>query len=598
MKTIGKRLIAIFCLAALLLGCAGCDGIGLKKTAPPTEEELLYESLFDIHNKISLDLRMETSEIAKMQADFDEYSDREGRSPIYRMADLVVTITTPEGKESVYTIEQVGVRMKGTVYSRIGFYSKEKGIYNLVHLKLSFQETFDNPDFYGAEALTWTDEDRQARKDRTFATLEKLDLKWNRSDDPTYIRDNYSSMIYQSYGILSPRGNLTTFTWGGLHMGVYLMTETVDQIFLERYLPAKALGGDLYKCAYLTKFDGNDTIGIEDDVAGEFYAFDLKTNKKTSDHSSLNRLLSMLNDGIPTKEEFAELVDMDYWLTFNAVAYFLGDGDDMRDDYNNFYIYFRADTGKAIFIPHDFDRGLGCTGGHLDAHNTMTEDSPFTTIMGWFGEKQKNPLFLYSICQGGYYVEEYAAKLKEVASCPLLTNEEFNKYYYIAENYYKDDAKPGKVFECVKKKKKSLSFDLNKTAAMDNKANSSFADYIEVKMANFRRFMENVENYTGGPFRFPTGYYLITDFVDWKVLDTYELGVLKSGEYGLEFTARRAIRLKIYDSGRDMKYGCSRLDEASPLGGKDNFGNITLPAGSYTITIHPKTRRITITANE
>lgn len=596
MKRIGKQLIAAVCLAALLLGCAGCDSTGAKETAPPTEEERLYEALFDINNKISLDLRMEESEIAKMQADFDEYSDREGRSPIYRMADLAVTITTPEGEESVYTIEQVGVRMKGTVYSRTGFYSAEKGIYNLVHLKLSFQETFDDPDFYGEEALTWDGEARQARKDRTFATLEKLDLKWNRSDDSTYIRDNYSSMIYHSYGILSPRGNLTAFTWGGLHMGVYLMTETVDKVFLERYLPAKALGGDLYKCAYLTKFDGNDTIGIEDDVAGEFYAFDLKTNKKTSDHSSLNRLLGMLNDGIPTKEDFAELVDMDYWLTFNAVAYFLGDGDDMRDDYNNFYVYFRADTGKAIFIPHDFDRGLGCTGNHLDAHNTMTEDSPFTTVMGWFGEKQKNPLFLYSICQGGYYVEEYAAKLKEVASCPLLTNGEFNKYYSVAEALYKEDAAPGREFENAAKK--SLSFDLNKTAPMDNKANSSFADYIEVKMANFGKFMEHVEDYTGGPFRFPTGYYLTTDFVYWEVLDDYELGLMESGAYGLEFTTRREIRLKIYDSVRDMKYGYDRLDEASPLGDKDNFGNITLPAGSYTITLHPKTRRITITANQ
>ena len=173
MKRIGKQLIAAVCLAALLLGCAGCDSTGAKKTAPPIEEERLYEALFDINNKISLDLRMEESEIAKMQADFDEYSDREGRSPIYRMADLAVTITTPEGAESVYTIEQVGVRMKGTVYSRTGFYSAEKGIYNLVHLKLSFQETFDDPDFYGEEALTWDGEARQARKDRTFATLEK-----------------------------------------------------------------------------------------------------------------------------------------------------------------------------------------------------------------------------------------------------------------------------------------------------------------------------------------------------------------------------------------------------------------------------------------
>ena len=483
-----KRLIAILCLGALLIGLTACGGTG-KANAAQAEEEL-YQALFDVNNKISLQLDMELSEIAKMQADYDEYSDREGRSPIYRMADLILTITTPDGTESTYTVEQVGVRMKGTVYSRTGFFSYDKGIYNLVHLKLSFQETFDDPEFYGDDALSWTDAERQARKNRTFATLEKVDLKWNKSDDSTYIRDNYSSMIYQEYGILAPKGNLTSFDWSGLHMGVYLLTETVDEVFLARNLPEEALGGDLYKCAYMTKFDGKDTIGIEDEVAGKFYAFDLKTNKKTSDHSSLNRLLSMLNEGTPTKEEFAELVDMDYWLTFNAVAYFLGDGDDMRDDYNNFYVYFRADTGKAIFIPHDFDRGLGVTGGHLDAHDTMTKDSPFTTTMGWFGWEQENPLFLYSICKGGYVLEEYVEKLKEVAQCELLTPGKFTEYYCIAKALYGDETEPEKTFENARNK--SLSFNLYQTAPTSNKANTSFFDYIQAKMMYFEKFLKDL----------------------------------------------------------------------------------------------------------
>ena len=479
-----KKLILLVCTLSILLSFAGCSGL---RKGPPVDEQKLYEDLFNVNNKISIKLDMSDLELAKLQADYDKYAGKNEGSAAYRMADLTVTITTPDGKETAYKVEQVGVRMKGKSYSRSDFFSYEDGIYNHVHLKISFKETFDDPLIYGDQALSWTDAERQARKNRTFATLEKLNLKWNRSDDPTYIRSYYCGMVHREHGILSPRGTLATFNWSGLHMGVYTIFEPVDKIFLNRYLPESARGGDLYKCVYMTKFDGENTIGVEDAVKRRFYDFDLKTNKKTSNHSSLKRLLDMLNNGTPTKEEFAELVDMDYWLTLNAVAYFIGNGDDMRNDYNNIYVYFRPDTGKAIFIPHDFDRGLGVTGNYLDVHDTMTKDHPFTKVMGWFGWIQENPLYLYSICEGGYFLEEYTEKLWEVSKSPFFTNEKFNEYYYIAENLYDDDTTPGRNLKNASDK--YLSFSLKRTAPVNDKKNTSFANYIETKFSNFYKYM-------------------------------------------------------------------------------------------------------------
>lgn len=102
-----KRTMVILCVCALLLGCIGCSG--LKGTGSTVDEQQLYEALFDVNNKISLKLDMSNLELAKLQADYDKYAGKDQGSAAYRMADLTVTITTPDGKESVYTVEQVGV---------------------------------------------------------------------------------------------------------------------------------------------------------------------------------------------------------------------------------------------------------------------------------------------------------------------------------------------------------------------------------------------------------------------------------------------------------------------------------------------------------
>ena len=141
--------------------------------APETEEGALYEALFDPTSTVSVDLRMPDEELRKMQADYERYRDMGSKSPIYRRADVTITVNG-----TAYEVKDVGVRMKRNT-SRTSFYREEEGgIFRAIHLKLSFDETFDEPAYYGSQAQVWaTDEQRQARKDRTFATMDTLELR-------------------------------------------------------------------------------------------------------------------------------------------------------------------------------------------------------------------------------------------------------------------------------------------------------------------------------------------------------------------------------------------------------------------------------------
>ena len=211
-------------------------------------EEDDFINLFSPDVRIELKLDITPEQLSLLQADYERYSSFGSKSPIYRKANLTVKMTLPNGREKQRFIEEVGVRMKGNT-SRTSFYNEHDGIYNLIHLKLDFGETFDDEDYYGDSAKVWADSAaRKARKNRTFATLEKIDLRWNKEDDATYIREIYSFDAYREMGVLAPHVNLASLDMGGEHLGVFTINEPIDEIFLEKNLPEELLGGDLYKC--------------------------------------------------------------------------------------------------------------------------------------------------------------------------------------------------------------------------------------------------------------------------------------------------------------------------------------------------------------
>lgn len=586
-----KRLFLLsLCLSVLFCGFAGCT-----ETGENISEEELFTLLFDIRNKITLQLNMSDAELAKMQADYENYDRQGSKSPIYRMADLHVTIETPDGSTYAYTVKEVGVRMKGNT-SRTDFYSDEEGLYNLVHLKISFQETFDDAKYYGADAKVWGQAARDARKNRTFATLEKLDLRWNRCDDGTYLKEYFAYETYRQNGVLAPHTNLASFDWAGVHMGVFTINEPIDEIFLAKNLPQDALGGDLYKVGWAGSQNGSFTstksIGIEDEDNGKFYAYDLKTNKKTSANASLTNLIERLNSGDVSKESFAELVDLDTFLPFCAVSYLLGNPDDMRNNYNNFYLYFRGDNGKAVFIPYDYDRCLGITAHWNPTGDGMTGDDPFSSETAATGEPQKNPVILYSVASGGHYIKEYAALLSEIAESQWFTCEQFAALYDTAKANYADLTRPEK--ELHNTKGLHLTFDIARTSDFSANGNISFRAYRNAKLETLNFYLGNLDHYLEAKPNVSAAWYIRSDVTKWQNDPDYAM-TEENGVVSIHITVSSSIWLKVYHDVSGRWYGseCISEDCAVPFT-TDDHTNIILEKGSYVIIFDPAAEIITL----
>ena len=598
----------------------------------PEEDIALFNALFNPENHISLKLDISDSELKKIQKDYEYYSSFGSKSPIYRMADLYVTITTPNGESETHVIEQVGVRMKGNM-SRTDFYSDENGMYNLIHFKISFGETFDDETYYGSDALVWESKDvRKERKNRTFATLEKIDIRWNRNDDPTYIRESYAYDLYREFGVLAPHTNLASVDIGRDHAGVFVIYEPVDDIFLEKNLPQSALGGDLYKLGWTNEgatFTSFKSYGIEDEDAGKFYIYDLKTNKKTSTHESLQNLITKINQGI-TKNGIADIIDINNFMYFCAVSYFIGNPDDLRNNFNNCYLYFRADTGKAIFIPYDVDRGLGVNTWNPSGHG-MTQDSPFQRTGAGSGT-HTSPIFLKTVCRDGMYKDEYIAALRDVDSSEMLTNNAFKARFNLAKSLYSKETTPSKGYHNAGGY--SFAFDINKTAKPGEQSNMSFADYISAKRVTLYAEIGDNGNISGGgnddggdnnggdldtddndnlPDNGDVGggenetpvtpqpitkctAYIRSDFTNnWNVDDRYKMQDKGNGIFTYTLKRNSNFRFKLYNKETNEWYGSEIVaDDCTANYSSDDTTNIYLDAGTYLITFDTQNIKIYI----
>lgn len=616
------RLITLLLIFSLLFSLWGCEKSGNSQptdantdatTLPvaqpndgvidigqedlPYTEEQLYDQLFDPSNKIEVDLDMTNTELQKMQDDYDHYAEMGSKSPIYRKGLVSITITNADNT-IVYRIPDVGVRMKGNT-SRTDFYNAEDGIYNFIHLRLDFQETFEDENYYGNDRTIWENQEQlKARKDRTFATLEKLELRWNKNQDATYIREDYAYEVYRSEGILAPNCTLSVFTWNDDRMGLYVLEEPVDKVFIERNLPEEDWDGDLYKLGWTwqpASFTSLKSIGIENEDKAEFYCYDLKTNKKTSKHESLNKLLVRLNTGDVTKDSFAELVDVDYFLRYAAVSYFLGNPDDLRNNYNNCYIYFLKSNGKMIVIPYDYDRCLGVTVDYNPSGHAMTQENPFgDKAEGLSGgpEKQMSPLFLYSVVKGGFYVEEFSQVLQEVVQNDMLKPDTFKARYDLVSSLYSQDVTPERTLHNADW---NYAFDINHTDSTDGGNNMSFNDYITAKMKNFWTFIHQVDQYIDYVRPVTPTYFIRGDFNDWSNQDEYGMETV-DGKLVYTLTRNSKFSFKVYDNINQEWYGAEFLPEDTELVFETNrHANIILNPGTYQIVFDPELQILTVT---
>ena len=409
------------------------------------EEKDLYYLLWEETTTISVKIDIEPAELAKIDEAHTYYQTTGDSSwaDTYRKCNLTITVNGTS-----YYFEEVGIRMRGNT-SRRNFCDENGKMYGYVHFRFNLTETFDGDEYAPGAwasdiAKTWTDKDaRSERKDRTFATMEKFYYKWNKNYDNTYIREVYANRMFRAYGVLAPHITLAQIQIkqnGAMqNMGVCTLYETVDKRFIKRNFSKEESGGDLYKCTYPANLNKNPNYGVE--TPTQRFAYTLKTNDDRSapdyNHNKyLLALIDMLNSVNLKKEEdcqkLEQFVDMQYFANFEAVNYLLGNPDCIRNNMNNYYMYFVPETGEMFIIPYDYDRCLGINVDWNPSESSMTDITPYTR--NGAACRLTNPLYTKTILSSGipYYQKMYQTKISNVLDGDWFT---YGHFLAVFESY-------------------------------------------------------------------------------------------------------------------------------------------------------------------
>lgn len=358
----------------------------------PSEEFL---EVFDLSSKVQIKLTFDEDSLH----DLSYYGTNFNRkySDIYFPGRVEITVNGASE-----TFEEAGIRMKGNT-SRREILDEHGQIYQPCHFKVSLKATFDD-ELYNLPEFTkyrhdWSLEtaNRAERKDRNFRGIEKFDLKYiPRNLNSAYGQEIYAYNAFRNAGLLSPHDNYckVVISNGASSLeGDYEIIETIDKQFLKRYLGKSESKGDLYKCVYGPMGKGDQArsgaveavydsdgftcgeriargkIGVKDPYDGYFPCYDLTTNDDLGEGSDFSKMSGFINAmwnlryKAASQELLESVLDVDWFLKFEAISYLLGNFDDQRNNYNNYYIYFLPSSGKALYIPYDWDWCLGADMG-------------------------------------------------------------------------------------------------------------------------------------------------------------------------------------------------------------------------------------------
>ena len=516
------------------------------------KEDVTFDDFFNLHNKVNISIQIDEDELQKIEQDYIDYTrERSGKPEYYHVAKQVDISLTNGDNTFTWTFDNVGIRQKGGVYSRSDVYYYGS-INNQVHYKLSFDETF----LKAEDGYSQEDIDKYGNKnykDREFLGMSGLDIKWNRNGDLTHLREVYASKVYQAAGIVSQHVGLSTFslTCGEqtANFGLCNVFEQASKSLIKRSLSngqsyvgmgtwkeEKAgkygLEGENYGDMYKATYGGNpsygggpdfttassSSVGLKTDLRGINYPiYERKTakSKTTYEDTMFKNMIEKINDG--DYDDIASVVDLNYLAKEEAVAFYVGNCDSFRYNYNNYEFYIRRTDGKMVLIPIDNDRAFG-TGNTwesgLDFVNTSSL-SPFSnqTISG----SNRNPLIQKTLLANGnnQFKTLFKQYLQEFKSTNWVKNETFLGYYNVLRNTYSGLAE----------------------FALSNGANVTFESYIAKKITAVNNIDNNQQNNNNNnnpsySVRDKDHLYIVGTFNNWGNYDESELNQYKLNQVG------------------------------------------------------------------
>jgi len=388
-------------------------------TSQPDDAALVNSPEYLAFWNCESDLRMSLTFTARALADISYYGARENDSTFFDVYFPAAFSLSLNG--TTYNYEEVGVRMKGNT-SRKAFCDSDGTITRTAHFKVSFKATFSDESYdLDDEVKTykkdWTGDPSglALRKNRTLFGMEKIDLKYvPRNFDPYCVsQEVYVYDSFRKEGIMAPRANLAAMEITDVVSSLSYVVEAVeciDKVFLKRYYNKAESKGDLYKCVYGPKgpadlsrdgtvervedANGNNVgariasgrIGVEDNINGYHPSYDLSTNDDEGNSGTFSSMVNYINSiwdlvyNSGTTSLLEATLDVAEFLRFSAVSQLFGNPDDQRYNANNYYIYFLPSSGKAVYIPYDWDWSLGLdwSDDHGMASKTALDESKLT----------------------------------------------------------------------------------------------------------------------------------------------------------------------------------------------------------------------------
>lgn len=277
-----------------------------------------------------------------------------------------------------------------------------------------------------------------------FYGVRYLELKSN-VQDPTQMKQAITMQAFAKMGLLTPRETHARVFVNDQLMGLYLVTEYVDENFLERHV--QDASGALYDFHPTPEYRFEDLGWDEESYLTNFQL----ESPRDADSRPLIDMIKAINN---TKyEDFVakvgEYLDWDQFLTYLASEMYFADSDGVAGNtgMNNFYLYFWPKQKRFIFIPVDRDSDFALVDWSLfqnfDKNVLLRKMLDHPELKQKYFEKVMK---MKEICggEGGWLQGEIAKRTAlladaiaedpnkqcENASCTMSRVEDYQKYVY------------------------------------------------------------------------------------------------------------------------------------------------------------------------
>ncbi len=398
-----------------------------------------YDDLFDNTNFKSFTIEFTEESFQDLLSSMQTYFETYGTYQDNTMHK--VNVIYNDGLGNSFTIEEVGFRTKSNTSRNLPltFDWMNRATYHQTSFQIQFDATFDYID---------TSNEYTVLNSREAFNLDQLNFEYCKSFDADYdeamISEAYAYQLYADADVIASKA-----TYGIVYLkidemlinyGFYTIIEPIDQEFLKKNFDSDLLGdfSDLYKATDTAgpadlslNYDG--LIGINENEINERFSYALKNNSIDGLRTQHTILIDFIQD-INTLDIFLanaeKLIDTDLFARALAIGFLIGNTDDYRYNYNNYYLYFDVYTNQATFIPFDLDNALGF-GKHQDITYQFglnyplfsSSDDPAILVSQFLEVPEYRNLYLH-------YLEEFATN--------LFKYDDFLVEYTSARNLYQD----------------------------------------------------------------------------------------------------------------------------------------------------------------